>query len=305
MHLMATDFGRMLTRSRAQDRSGHQKYAKKIGIVHDDVQPSNALWDRTATRDLILIDWGRAEEVAGVTTSNVRSLSCLRGFIIALLTCSVVATPIVPPPNNDASGASVFGGWTEQQIVLGFHDGSNTWFADTLKLGGIERTLTKVDDQGNSAITYKVNEGWPDPATHANVVAFAKKGKTLLEKFEEEIKWLTRIGDLLANGVYESYHWIVLRGVVDKVDLACRRPEIEPKLDLVTAVVKDYVEKFQVLHLDLQPGNILWDKEAKYLSLIDWGRAKEVAHWSDDIQKAVKTQPEFAYFKGETKICFQ
>ncbi|KAF7430914.1 hypothetical protein PC9H_006629 [Pleurotus ostreatus] len=191
---------------------------------------------------------------------------------------------------------------------------------DTLKLGGIERTLTKVDDQGNSAITYKVNEGWPDPATHANVVAFAKKGKTLLEKFEEEIKWLTRIGDLLANGVYESYHWIVLRGVVDKVDLAstpwywnhglagnynnCIK-EIEPKLDLVTAVVKDYVEKFQVLHLDLQPGNILWDKEAKYPSLIDWGRAKEVAHWSDDIQKAVKTQLEFAHFKGETKVCFQ
>lgn len=50
--------------------------------------------------------------------------------------------------------------------------------SDTLKLGGIERTLTKVDDQGNSAITYKVNEGWPDPATHANVVAFAKKGKS-------------------------------------------------------------------------------------------------------------------------------
>lgn len=78
----------------------------------------------------------------------------------------------------------------------------------------------------------------------------------LLEKFEEEIKWLTRIGDLLANGVYESYHWIVLRGVVDKVDLAstpwywnhglasnynnCIK-EIEPKLDLVTVVVKGYV----------------------------------------------------------------
>ena len=35
-----------------------------------------------------------------------------------------------------------------------------------------------VDDQGNSAITYKVNEGWPDPATHANVVAYAKKGSS-------------------------------------------------------------------------------------------------------------------------------
>ncbi|KAG5219537.1 hypothetical protein IMY05_C4845000500 [Salix suchowensis] len=175
----------------------------------------------------------------------------------------------------------------------GYQSSSHLRPLDTLKLGDIERTLTKVGDQGNSAITYKVDEGWPDPTTHANVVAYAKKGKTLLEKFEEEIKWLTRIDDLLANGVYESYHWIVLRGVADKMDLASTPwywknklsedynkciQEIQPKLDAVITVVKDYVDKFRVLHLDLQPGNILWDEKAQHPSLIDWGRAEEAAH---------------------------
>ncbi|KAL4259900.1 Protein kinase domain-containing protein [Pleurotus pulmonarius] len=244
---------------------------------------------------------------------------CFQGFVVALLVASIVATPVITPPSD--SRASTFGGWDEQQVFLQGHGGSSpTWFADTLKLGDIERALTKVDDQGNSAITYKVDDGWPDPTTHANVVAYAKKGKTTLEKFEEETKWLTRIGDLLANGVYESHHWIVFRGVVDKVDLASTPwywnnklagnynkciQEIQPKLDLVIAVVKDYVDKFQVLHMDLQPGNILWDKEAQHPSLIDWGIAKEAAHWSDEIQKAARAQLEFAYFKGATKICFQ
>lgn len=48
---------------------------------------------------------------------------------------------------------------------------------NSLTLGGVTRPITKVDDQGNSAITYKVDGGWPDPTNQQVVTAYAKTGK--------------------------------------------------------------------------------------------------------------------------------
>ncbi len=57
------------------------------------------------------------------------------------------------------------------------------WFADTasLTLGGVTRSITKVANQGNSAITYKVDDGWPDPTDGKIVTAYAKTGSSASE----------------------------------------------------------------------------------------------------------------------------
>lgn len=46
---------------------------------------------------------------------------------------------------------------------------------NSLTLGGVTRPITKVADQGSSAITYKVDGGWPD-STGSLVTAYAKTG---------------------------------------------------------------------------------------------------------------------------------
>lgn len=48
---------------------------------------------------------------------------------------------------------------------------------NSLTLGGVTRPITQVAEQGNSAITYKVDGGWPDPTNQQVVAAYAKTGK--------------------------------------------------------------------------------------------------------------------------------
>lgn len=53
--------------------------------------------------------------------------------------------------------------------------------ANSLTLNDVTRSITKVSekDQGNSAVTYKVDGGWPDPGNgQIYVTAYAKTGKS-------------------------------------------------------------------------------------------------------------------------------
>ncbi|KAF4584578.1 hypothetical protein EYR40_004577 [Pleurotus pulmonarius] len=181
------------------------------------------------------------------------------------------------------------------QQVLGA--GCPVVFADaTLTLNGITRDLTKVSDQGNTAITYSVNGGWPPSGSTTGVTAFAKSGKTSGQTFTDEIKWLGRINQLLADGRFNNLNWIVFRGVENKHHIVattyfgtvlwdkylargdiegCKNEFRTNKIPLIVAQAKYYVDNFQVLHSDLQPGNILWDMQATAPTLIDWGLAKE------------------------------
>ncbi|KAJ8703340.1 hypothetical protein PTI98_001968 [Pleurotus ostreatus] len=191
-------------------------------------------------------------------------------------------------------------------------------FADAvLTLNGITRNLTLVSDQGNTAITYSVDGGWPPPGSTTNEIAYAKSGKTPGQTFTDEIKWLGKIHQLFANGSFNNRNWIVFQGVANKVHItattyfatvllpyllqgnvdACKTQFKNNKIPLIVAQAKYYVyvqlipvphpceltmpyiyhsDTFQVLHTDLQPGNILWDMQATAPTLIDWGSAKEV-----------------------------
>ncbi|KAF4592949.1 hypothetical protein EYR38_008655 [Pleurotus pulmonarius] len=195
-------------------------------------------------------------------------------------------------------------------------------FSEILVLGGVKRSITKVAEQGNSAVTYKVDGGWPDPTTNKDVTAYAKTGKTPGETFKSEIRWLQKTDQLLAEGKYNSHQWIVFHGVNDKThlvatdfgrmliekymqkgDVAGCSHEVEHKIDLIIKEVEIYAKKFGVLHGDVQPGNVLWDRAAKDPTLIDWGRAEEVTGWTTAIANKVRQQAIYSHLKGEERIC--
>ncbi|KAF4587993.1 hypothetical protein EYR38_009954 [Pleurotus pulmonarius] len=195
----------------------------------------------------------------------------------------------------------------------------------SLTLGGVTRSITKVADQGNSAITYKVDDGWPDPTDGKNVTAYAKTGSRPGVSFADEAKWLGKTAQLLAEGTVDKHDFIVFHGVKDKKHLASTKyfvdhlapvmigqsnfakceTLINQKLDLVVQEVKTYVMKYGILHTDVQPGNILWDEAATDPTLIDWGRAEDVGigHWTPEIGKKVREQAEFSHLHGQEKLC--
>ncbi|KAJ8515193.1 hypothetical protein ONZ45_g7332 [Pleurotus djamor] len=223
-----------------------------------------------------------------------------------------------PPPKNSASCKV-----KRRGLILGKRAFDTTCKEATLTLGGVTKTISQVGQQGNSAITYQVVGGWPDPTTGKDVTAYAKTGKTPSETFSSEIKWLGKTDQLLAEGKYEGRQFIVFHGVTGKLDITgttywknlaqkfmmkgdMAGCEAEVKKTLIPLIVKEakvYVDKFQVLHTDVQPGNILWDAAGADPTLIDWGRAEEVASWSDAVAKRVTAQAEFSFLKGDERIC--
>ncbi|KAJ8515202.1 hypothetical protein ONZ45_g7346 [Pleurotus djamor] len=194
----------------------------------------------------------------------------------------------------------------------------------SLTLGGVTKPIKKVGQQGNSAITYQVTGGWPDPTNSQIVTAYAKTGKTTAETFASEIKWLGKTDQLLAEGKYEDRQFIVFHGVTGKADIkatqywrslaekfmvkgdidGCEAEFTKTLLPLILKEAKVYVDKFQVLHTDIQPGNVLWDNAGTDPTLIDWGRAEEVASWNDAIATRVTKQANFSFLKGDEKICY-
>ncbi|KAF7416129.1 hypothetical protein PC9H_002389 [Pleurotus ostreatus] len=202
---------------------------------------------------------------------------------------------------------------------------STTCDTNSLTLGGVTRPITKVADQGNSAITYRVDGGWPDPSTGSLVTAYAKTGPRPSSTFTDEAKWLRKTDQLLAEGSYDGNNFIVFRGVTGKTDLTGTRffatqlapvmmgqanrarceALIREKLVLVVRQVRAYVDNYGILHTDVQPGNILWDSAANSPTLIDWGRAKDVGvnNWSAELEASVMAQAEFSHLRGGEKLC--
>ncbi|KAJ8469058.1 hypothetical protein ONZ45_g17022 [Pleurotus djamor] len=223
-----------------------------------------------------------------------------------------------PPPKNSASCQV-----RRRGLLLGKRAFDITCKSATLTLGTVTKTITQVGQQGNSAVTYQVAGGWPDPTTGQDVTAYAKTGKTPAETFASEIKWLGKTDQLLAEGKHEGRQFIVFHGVTGKLDVTgttywknlaqkfmvkgdmagCEAEVKKTLIPLIVNEAKVYVDKFQVLHTDVQPGNVLWDAAGADPTLIDWGRAEEVASWSDAVAKRVTAQAEFSFLKGEERIC--
>ncbi|KAJ8502504.1 hypothetical protein ONZ45_g11690 [Pleurotus djamor] len=194
-----------------------------------------------------------------------------------------------------------------------------------LTIGSTTRGLTKVTEQGNSAITYKVGgAGWPTPSG-TDVVAYAKTGPASRPKvsFADEVKWLRKTDQLLAEDEVDGRNWIVFRGVEGKVELvvtdgyaalvpkmgtadgiAACRTWVNSKLALAVRQVRYYVETYGVRHMDLHSGNILWDKAATEPTLIDWGFAKEVPKtWSTELEAQITTELTRSFLEGDGNIC--
>ncbi|KAF4565637.1 hypothetical protein EYR36_002215 [Pleurotus pulmonarius] len=220
---------------------------------------------------------------------------------------------------------------------------STTCDTNSLTLGRVTRPITKVAAQGNSAITYRVDGGWPDPSTGSLVTAYAKTGpsKSRLDlreptahdarhigpgsTFTDEAKWLRKTDQLLAEGSYDGNNFIVFRGVTGKTDLtgttffatqlapvmmgqanrARCEALVKQKLVLVVRQVRAFVDNYGILHTDVQPGNILWDSAANSPTLIDWGRARDVGvgQWSAELEASVTAQAEFSHLRGGEKLC--
>ncbi|KAL4259079.1 Protein kinase domain-containing protein [Pleurotus pulmonarius] len=193
--------------------------------------------------------------------------------------------------------------------------------SNTLTLGGVTRPITKVGDQGNSAVTYKVEGGWPDPTNGQILTAYAKTGKRPGVNFAEEAEWLRQTEQLLAEGTYDGHNFIVFHGVTGKVkiqdtaffmtlyplmqkgDLKACEAAVMKKIDLIVKEAQVYVDKFGILHTDIQPNNILWDQAGNDPTLIDWGQAKEEKAWTPAVEAEVKKQAEFSHLKGGEKLC--
>ncbi|KAF9497159.1 hypothetical protein BDN71DRAFT_641438 [Pleurotus eryngii] len=103
--------------------------------------------------------------------------------------------------------------------------------------------------------------------------------------------------------IQDTSFFMTLYPFMQKGDLKSCEAEVMKKIDLIVKEARVYVDKYGILHTDIQPGNILWDKAANDPTLIDWGRAKEVGKWSADIEAAVRKQAEFSHLKGEEKLC--
>ncbi|KAJ8518552.1 hypothetical protein ONZ45_g4382 [Pleurotus djamor] len=194
-------------------------------------------------------------------------------------------------------------------------------FPDALTLNGITRGITQVPDQGNSAITYTVNGGWPD-STEQDVIAIAKSTRRPGGSFDDEPKWLARTEQLLAQGTFESRLWIVFRGVIGKSriddtsffgssilpllfegDVDGCMQALLPKVALVVQEARRFVDEFGILHKDLHPGNVLWDTQATSPTLIDWGLAEEVAEWTDALEQRVSAQVAFGLLRSPESPC--
>ncbi|KAF4569661.1 hypothetical protein EYR40_008637 [Pleurotus pulmonarius] len=236
------------------------------------------------------------------------------------------AAPARPPPSKPGQGTPPPPTKPGQQ-QCGAKNGKgkrafdSSCSSNTLTLGGVTRPITKVGDQGNSAVTYKVDGGWPDPTNQQMVTAYAKTGSRPGVSFAEEAKWLAKTDQLLAEGTYDGHNFIVFHGVsgkfkiqdtsffltlypfMQKGDLKSCEAAVMKKIDLIVREARVYVDTYGILHTDIQPGNILWDKAANDPTLIDWGRAKEVGKWSAEIEAAVRKQAEFSHLKGEEKLC--
>ncbi|KAF4583800.1 hypothetical protein EYR40_002291 [Pleurotus pulmonarius] len=202
---------------------------------------------------------------------------------------------------------------------------STTCDTNSLTLGRVTRPITKVAAQGNSAITYRVDGGWPDPSTGSLVTAYAKTGPRPGSTFTDEAKWLRKTDQLLAEGSYDGNNFIVFRGVTGKTDLtgttffatqlapvmmgqanrARCEALVKQKLVLVVRQVRAFVDNYGILHTDVQPGNILWDSAANSPTLIDWGRARDVGvgQWSAELEASVTAQAEFSHLRGGEKLC--
>ncbi|KAJ8495296.1 hypothetical protein ONZ45_g12923 [Pleurotus djamor] len=192
---------------------------------------------------------------------------------------------------------------------------------NALTLNGITRGITQVPDQGNSAITYTVNGGWPD-STGQDVIAIAKSTRRPGGSFDDEPKWLARTEQLLAQGTFESRLWIVFRGVSGKsriddtsffgssilpllfeADVDGCMQALLPKVALVVQEAQRFVDEFGILHKDLHPGNVLWDTQATSPTLIDWGLAEEVAEWTDALEQRVSAQVAFGLLRSPESPC--
>ncbi|KAJ8695283.1 hypothetical protein PTI98_007889 [Pleurotus ostreatus] len=168
--------------------------------------------------------------------------------------------------------------------------------------------------------------GWPDPSTKKDVTAYAKSGKTPGQTHDEEIKWLTKVQQLLDKGKFNNLNWIVFRGVDNKYHITvtdywnnvlykqylsqgniqgCKDEFKKSKIPLIIKEAKYYVDNYKVLHTDIQPGNLLWDMAATSPTLIDWGRAKDTPKWTAAIEEQVRKQAEFSHLEGQEKICIR
>ncbi|KAJ8502470.1 hypothetical protein ONZ45_g11735 [Pleurotus djamor] len=195
----------------------------------------------------------------------------------------------------------------------------------TLTLNGVTRSMTKVADQGQSSVTYQVDNGWPD-STGRNVLAFAKTGKRPTESFTEEINWLKKVGELLADGQYEGRNFIVFRGAAGKHIAAtnyfggilteylqngeigkCKEAIRTTVIPLIVEEAEDYVNRYEVLHTDIHPDNVMFTEQNGRLkaTLIDWGRAEAQKTWTQALSDRVKAQAIRSFVEGSTGICVQ
>ncbi|KAJ8519836.1 hypothetical protein ONZ45_g3274 [Pleurotus djamor] len=270
-------------------------YVVKFGVLHTDIHPGNVLWDEAASEPT-LIDWGRAEKVTGWTQQVEKRVvdQTYNTYLKSGETKICHDMKGVKPQDTEVAP-----------------------FSETLTLGDVTRTITKVADQGDSAITYKVDgPGWPDPFTDINLVAYAKTGKSSSASFTEEIKWLSKVQELLAAGKYNGRNWIVFSGVEGKTEIlytdaiqdawkkgqAACQAAVEARVPLIIAEVKTYVVRYGILHRDVHPGNVLWDKAATTPTLIDWGIATEEKSWAK-VEKQVNQQVERMFLTGPTRPC--
>ncbi|KAJ8515207.1 hypothetical protein ONZ45_g7348 [Pleurotus djamor] len=176
----------------------------------------------------------------------------------------------------------------------------------SLTLGGATRAIQKLEGQGKSAVTYQVVNGWPDPYTGQNVLAFAKTAAT--DQLTTEATWLNRVGQLLASGQYDGRNFIVLRGAPGGDINGCKAEVRRSLIPQIVADAQHYVAQFHVLHRDIHPDNVLFDERFNPIkaTLIDWGLAEQQPVWTAALADRVRAQADRTFLESEeTRICVQ
>ncbi|KAF8881386.1 hypothetical protein CPB85DRAFT_1567421 [Mucidula mucida] len=182
------------------------------------------------------------------------------------------------------------------------------------------RSKTK---QGNNAIVFDVVGGWTIGKTKKAAIA-----KTTADggEMKKEAAVLNRVDQLYAYGqeAANDRHWIIMpdvtKGSTPLYDLEDLLQVVKPKtakacedivdkaVVLTAAAAKKWAKAARVVHLDLHPGNVFFDKKMTQAELVDWGSALDYDEMlkdssAEDLDETIESTAKTFFQQAKDEIC--
>ncbi|KAF8889719.1 hypothetical protein CPB85DRAFT_1333608 [Mucidula mucida] len=180
------------------------------------------------------------------------------------------------------------------------------------------RSKTK---QGRNAIVFDVIDGWTTGGTKKPAIAKTTANGGEMKK---EAAVLKKVHQLLAYGQEASSdrHWIIMpdvtKGSPSMFELEEILEDAQPKTEkdcddivdnafkLTRVAAKKWAKAAGVLHMDLHPGNVFFDKKMTEAELVDWGNAldyDEKGSSDEELDQTIEFLAETFFQQAKDENC--